>query len=80
MTPVAVCDTCGGRSEVTDTRARPDGIRRRRCCATCGKKWSTIEIRVDDVVVPKNLDRIKALVAELGDAFALPVEEESEDE
>jgi len=38
------CPHCGfGDSKVTDSRANPDGIRRRRECASCGQRFTTIE-------------------------------------
>lgn len=38
------CPHCGfGNSKVTDSRANPDGIRRRRECVSCGQRFTTIE-------------------------------------
>lgn len=38
------CPKCGGRSQVTDSRHKPDGIRRRRSCKACGNRWTTMEV------------------------------------
>lgn len=46
------CPYCGRDSRVVDSRPIPDGIRRRRECATCGRRFTTherlapVEIRV----------------------------------
>lgn len=42
---------CGTDSGVIDSRHRKDGvIRRRRVCPSCGTRWTTIEVTVDDEV------------------------------
>jgi transcriptional repressor NrdR len=46
------CPYCGHDSKVVDSRPIPDGIRRRRECTTCGRRFTTherlapVEIRV----------------------------------
>lgn len=45
----AVTCACGGSAEVVETRMASHGIRRRRRCKTCSARWTTCEIRVDDV-------------------------------
>lgn len=37
------CGFCGGNSKVVDSRPIPDGIRRRRECLRCGRRFSTHE-------------------------------------
>jgi transcriptional regulator NrdR family protein len=67
MTAAATCE-CGGRSETIDGRRRPDGTyRRRRACTVCGKRWTTIEMRIDDQLTPDALARARALTQELTD-------------
>lgn len=44
------CAKCGHcRSEVLDSRGTVGGdrIRRRRVCASCGHRWTTMEVAVD---------------------------------
>jgi transcriptional regulator NrdR family protein len=68
--------TCGGRSEVLETRPTAGGaIRRGRRCVTCDARWSTREVRAPEhdvrgvrlVAVPR-----KAMTA--GEALALVAE------
>lgn len=49
------CPHCGfGDSKVTDSRANPDGIRRRRECASCGQRFTTIEaVQLSSVQIVK---------------------------
>lgn len=43
-----VCPECGhNKSLVVDSRPCADGIRRRRECEQCGKRWSTYEFSND---------------------------------
>jgi transcriptional repressor NrdR len=37
------CPYCGGDSKVTDKRASPEGVRRRRECLKCEKRFTTYE-------------------------------------
>jgi transcriptional repressor NrdR len=37
------CPYCGGSSKVVDSRPMADGIRRRRQCEACGKRFTTHE-------------------------------------
>lgn len=39
------CSRCGGDSDVLQTRTRKAGTYRRRVCASCGLRWSTLETR-----------------------------------
>ena len=55
------CPDCGARAEVLDSRPRPDGgVRRRRRCTSCRRRFTTIERRS---LAP---DEFVARVAELG--------------
>ncbi len=49
MTRVDACGACGAsKSQVTETRANPQGqLRRARKCQ-CGSTWTTVECRVPD--------------------------------
>lgn len=40
------CDACGGKILVKDSRSNKSGIRRRRACADCGKRTTSIELIV----------------------------------
>ena len=56
------CGHCGcGETRVTDSRAYPDAVRRRRQCARCLSRWTTYEVRADanSQDVPEDLDKIK---------------------
>lgn len=37
--------SCGGATGVNDSRSSGDGIRRRRICLTCGKRFTTYEVQ-----------------------------------
>jgi transcriptional repressor NrdR len=37
------CPFCGGDSSVTETRDSPDGMRRRRVCGSCKRRFTTYE-------------------------------------
>ena len=37
------CPFCGGDSSVTETRDSPDGVRRRRVCGSCKRRFTTYE-------------------------------------
>ena len=39
------CAACGGPSSVYDTRTTPEAVRRRRQCDACGERWTTYEVR-----------------------------------
>ena len=45
------CPYCGteNKTRVTDKRNTSDYIRRRRMCKICGKKFSTYEMRFDEI-------------------------------
>ncbi len=44
------CPRCGSLdSEVTDSRPSGDGRRRRRECGLCSRRFSTMELRSDDL-------------------------------
>lgn len=54
---MAKCD-CEKHSSVIDSRPSPYGIRRRRKCTKCGKRWTTIEMAVGS-----DIKSLKAAVA-----------------
>lgn len=37
------CPYCGSDSSVTETRVAPDGVRRRRMCTSCRRRFTTYE-------------------------------------
>jgi len=41
------CPICGGQTCVVDSRPNEDSTRRRRECAECKHRFSTVEIDVD---------------------------------
>lgn len=41
------CPICNEKTQVTDSRANDDFVRRRRACPTCKYRFSTIEIDED---------------------------------
>ena len=41
------CPKCNGKTEIVDTRADDDAVKRRRQCLECGYRFSTIEIDKD---------------------------------
>jgi hypothetical protein len=53
-----MCPKCGaGNMHTIDSRKENDRVRRRRECASCGHRWSTIELSTDteaeDVAIAK---------------------------
>lgn len=42
------CPECGKTTDVKDTRLRDYGMRRRRECKHCGRRFSTVEITDDE--------------------------------
>lgn len=43
------CRTCGSDTRVLNSRKREGIIRRRRVCDTCGGRFTTREVRVEDM-------------------------------
>lgn len=41
-----VCKACGGESHVIETRESAGGLRRRRGCSGCGRRFTTGEVEV----------------------------------
>ena len=41
------CTKCGGKTKVVDSRAVPNGMRRRHECLSCGYRFNTIETTMD---------------------------------
>ena len=59
------CPDCGARAEVLDSRPRSDGVRRRRRCTSCRRRFTTFE-RAQ--VAPDELAaRVAALALDLAD-------------
>ncbi len=59
------CPLCGSwQQEVVDSRPKADSVRRRRECADCGFRFSTIEIRkeVYDRMTPPDREALRASV------------------
>lgn len=53
------CPVCMGKTGVRDSRATPEGsIRRRRACLTCDKRFTTVEIMIDEDFEREPVDRI----------------------
>lgn len=43
--PILSCPECKGKTRVLETRGQyPHGIRRRRVCAQCDRRWTSIEV------------------------------------
>lgn len=65
------CPACGDRhAAITDSRAAPRGIRRRRCCSSCGERFTTYELHVvggsalDDLLKSSaGMEKLSAIVA-----------------
>lgn len=41
--PAVLCPYCGGDSQVVDSRSATDGVRRRRVCGGCKRRFTTYE-------------------------------------
>lgn len=40
---VDICPSCGGKTDVVDSRPTDMGVRRRRQCFACGERFTTYE-------------------------------------
>lgn len=64
-----LCPECGKRTSVIDSRPHKNGgwIRRRRSCADCGFRFTTLELRRGDAVSKAELvnviDHLNAVIA-----------------
>ena len=47
---------CGKQTKVFNGRPSTEGFRRRRKCEVCGKRFSTLEMRVDDGAIKRDLE------------------------
>ena len=57
---VTACHKCGGWGEVKDSRPRANHKYRRRICKECGARWTTRELRIeelDDILKVRDLIR-----------------------
>ena len=55
------CPYCGGDSSVTETRVTVDGLRRRRVCAVCKRRFTTYErVGAPSLKVHKRDGRVEA--------------------
>ena len=61
---IIVC--CGKRSDVKDSRPGRGTLRRRRKCAVCGARWSTVEVALSDG--PEQWQQIEMAMNALGAA------------
>lgn len=52
------CPTCNGQSFVFDSRPTASTTRRRRCCESCGYKWTTYETTQDIGVIVKDVRKM----------------------
>lgn len=68
------CPFCGGDSSVTETRDSPDGMRRRRVCNSCKRRFTTYErvgspglkvTKRDGSVEPFDADKLMAALARI---------------
>lgn len=52
------CHYCGGESRVVDSRPLPEGIRRRRQCSACNRRFTTHErLAAPEIRVVKSIGR-----------------------
>ena len=42
-----ICEHCGAKTIVTNTRPHKDHVRRQQICPKCQRTWTTVEIRLD---------------------------------
>lgn len=54
------CPDCGQKSDVYDSRPFENTIRRRRQCKSCGHKYTTLEVIMPQVELPKKVVAFKA--------------------
>jgi transcriptional regulator NrdR family protein len=66
------CPHChqGTGSDVVDTRALKDVVRRRRICRACHTRFTTYERSIDPLVFEQQRDRAKAIAAQLREMAA----------
>lgn len=55
-----MCPACGhAGSDVIDSRKKEDRIYRRRCCQSCGERWSTEEVPASEL---RRLEDFEAVI------------------
>jgi transcriptional regulator NrdR family protein len=60
------CPACRQvRSHVIDSRQTAEGVRRRRVCDACQRRFTTYEMVVDPAVFAKERQRAKGIAAQL---------------
>lgn len=88
MTMPHVCQ-CGSHARVLESRETRGAIRRRRCCTSCGERWTTIEARIPDGVpyaastnVPSfiwipgsQVELVRRVLAMLAENLGAPIQE-----
>lgn len=62
------CTTCGGESQVFDSRDSAPSVRRRRKCMSCGRRWTTYES--EGSLQPAKLRAAMATLERLQEEFA----------
>lgn len=58
-----ICPECKSRTRIIDSRPTNKDVRRRRKCRECGHRFSTIEIRFDEIEA--QLEKFKQIGKEL---------------
>ncbi len=61
---------CARGSDVVDSRATKEFIRRRRICRGCRARFTTYELAIDPFVFEQQRDRAKAIAAQLREMAA----------
>lgn len=59
---VTICPTCNADSTVKDSRTRKiDGgaVRRRRECLNCKRRWTTLEVNIEEIASSPAKRKIK---------------------
>jgi transcriptional regulator NrdR family protein len=66
---------CGARSIAIESRPQGggrSGIRRRRACPRCGERWTTVEMRIEDLqqfsnnAIEKAIEMLQKLIVPVG--------------
>ena len=71
------CTKCEGKTQITETRTSPFGIRRRHKCTSCKHRFTTVEITMSEYTsITGQLKKFKNIPKELKEILKNYISEE----
>ena len=70
-----ICPTCQGSSQVIDSRAYANTIRRRRRCTQCDERWTTYEVTANFMSYSSEIPQILDSIAHLSESLQQAVQD-----